>query len=71
MSDDTLERLVQAAKAFKNDVTQLPGLRNALAAHDADEGASATPEPVTEGTNAGGATDVTVTEAPEGTSVTP
>ena len=38
MSDDTLERLVQAAKAFKNDVTQLPGLRNALAAHDAEPG---------------------------------
>ena len=57
MSDDTLERLVQAAKAFKNDVTQLPGLRNALAAHDAAEGATPPAEPAPPTTLAEGTTE--------------
>ena len=44
MSEETLNALVQAAKAFKNDPNELPALRAALAAHDADEAPAATAE---------------------------
>ncbi|TML42807.1 MAG: hypothetical protein E6G19_13485 [Actinobacteria bacterium] len=71
MSNETMQAIYDAAKRFTEDVENLGGLRSAIEAHDAAEGASATPEPATEGTTAGGVTDVTVTEAPEGTTVTP
>ena len=50
MSAETLERLREAARTFKNDVTQLPGLREALSAHDAAGAAEppAEPEPAPE-----------------------
>ena len=71
MSEETLNALVQAAKAFKNDPNELPALRAALEAHDADEGTAPTPEPPDEGTSTGTETTVELTEAPEGTTVTP
>lgn len=44
MSNETLQAVWDAAKAFVNDTEQLAGLRAALTAHDESEASEATPE---------------------------